>query len=104
MATAREQHDIAAELVRVRSVAGAAETATAAPIVQHSLAATAQRKPAGFTGGCDLVHFRAIGSDGVILGPGSLEQAHKPDEYVAKDELVRAATLYRDIALAMLRR
>ena len=104
VAEAREQHDIAAEIVRVRSVAGAAETATAAPIVQHSLAVTAQRAPAGFTGGCDLVHFRAIGSDGVILGPGSLEQAHKPDEYVAKDELVRAAALYRDIALAMLRR
>jgi acetylornithine deacetylase/succinyl-diaminopimelate desuccinylase-like protein len=102
LARAREEDDIAAEVVRVRSVAGAAETATSAAIVRHSLAAAAQAAPAGFTGGCDLVHFRAIGSDGVILGPGSLEQAHKPDEYVPKAELVQAAALYRSIARAML--
>jgi succinyl-diaminopimelate desuccinylase len=103
LAAARRDHDIAAEVVRVRSAAGAAETAASTAIVQHSLAVTAQAKPAGFTGGCDLVHFRAIGSEGVILGPGSLDQAHKPDEYVAKDQLIQAAGLYRDIALAMLR-
>jgi acetylornithine deacetylase/succinyl-diaminopimelate desuccinylase family protein len=101
---AKEEHDIDAEVLRVRTASGAAETAATSPIVQHSLAAAAQPAPAGFTGGCDLVHFRAIGSDGIILGPGSLEQAHKPDEYVPKDELVQAAALYRDIALSMLRR
>ena len=103
LAHARDAHDVAAEVVRVRSVAGPAETAASADIVRHSLAATHQAAPAGFTGGCDLVHFRAIGSDGVILGPGSLDQAHKPDEYVPKAELVAAAALYRDIARAMLR-
>ena len=101
--SAKRDHDIAAEVVRVRSVAGAAETMVSAAIVQHSLNAAKQNAPAGFTGGCDLVHFRAIGSEGVILGPGSLEQAHKPDEYVPKAELVQAARIYRDIALAMLR-
>jgi acetylornithine deacetylase/succinyl-diaminopimelate desuccinylase family protein len=103
LAQAAREHDIAAEVVRVRTASGAAETAVSSSIVQHSLAANAQSAPAGFTGGCDLVHFRAIGSEGVILGPGSLEQAHKPDEYVPKAELVRAAALYRDIALSMLR-
>jgi acetylornithine deacetylase/succinyl-diaminopimelate desuccinylase family protein len=101
---AKEEHDIAAEVVDVRTVAGAAETAASSPIVRLSLAANAQPAPEGFTGGCDLVHFRAIGSDGIILGPGSLDQAHKPDEFVPKAELVQAAALYRDIALAMLRR
>jgi acetylornithine deacetylase/succinyl-diaminopimelate desuccinylase-like protein len=100
---AKEEHDIAAEVVRVRTASGAAETAASSPIVRHSLAANAQAAPQGFTGGCDLVHFRAIGSDGVILGPGSLDQAHKPDEFVPKAELIQAAELYRDIALAMLR-
>jgi succinyl-diaminopimelate desuccinylase len=104
LALAARDHDIAAEVVQVRTASGAAETAVSSPIVQHSLAANAQAAPAGFTGGCDLVHFRAIGSDGVILGPGSLEQAHKPDEYVPKAELIQAAALYRDIALSMLRR
>jgi succinyl-diaminopimelate desuccinylase len=101
---AREEHDIDAEVVRVRTASGAAETAASSPIVRLSLAANAQAAPEGFTGGCDLVHFRAIGSDGIILGPGSLAQAHKPDEFVPKAELVQAASLYRDIALAMLRR
>jgi len=104
LAQAKEDHDIAAEVVRVRTASGAAETAVTSPIVRHSLAATAQAVPAGFTGGCDLVHFRALGSDGIILGPGSLDQAHKPDEYVPKAELAQAAALYRDIALSMLRR
>jgi succinyl-diaminopimelate desuccinylase len=101
---AQEEHDISAEVVRVRTASGAAETAASSPIVRHSLATNAQAAPQGFTGGCDLVHFRAIGSDGVILGPGSLDQAHKPDEFVPKAELMQAAGLYRDIALAMLRR
>jgi acetylornithine deacetylase/succinyl-diaminopimelate desuccinylase family protein len=101
---AKEEHDIDAEVVRVRTASGAAETASSSPIVRLSLAANAQAAPEGFTGGCDLVHFRAIGSDGIILGPGSLAQAHKPDEFVPKAELVQAAALYRDIALAMLRR
>jgi acetylornithine deacetylase/succinyl-diaminopimelate desuccinylase family protein len=101
---AKEEHDIDAEVVRVRTASGAAETAASSPIVRLSLAANAQAAPQGFTGGCDLVHFRAIGSDGIILGPGSLAQAHKPDEFVPKAELLQAAALYRDIALAMLRR
>jgi acetylornithine deacetylase/succinyl-diaminopimelate desuccinylase family protein len=104
LAHAKEEHDISAEVVRIRTASGAAETATSSPIVRLSLAANAQAAPEGFTGGCDLVHFRAIGSDGIILGPGSLDQAHKPDEFVPKAELVQAAQLYRDIALAMLRR
>ena len=109
LAAARRDHDIDAEVVHVRAVSGAAETIVSAKIVQRSLAAAAdhgglQREPAGFTGGCDLVHFRAIGSEGVILGPGSLDQAHKPDEYVPKAELIQAAEIYLDIALTMLRR
>ena len=36
---------------------------------------------------------------GVVVGPGSLAQAHQPEEWVPRDELVRAAALYRDLAL-----
>jgi acetylornithine deacetylase/succinyl-diaminopimelate desuccinylase-like protein len=55
----------------------------------------------GITGGCDLVHFHDVGAVGIVLGPGSLDVAHQPDEYVPKDDLARA-TLYRDIAVAMM--
>ena len=54
-------------------------------------------------GGCDLVHFHDVGAVGVVLGPGSLDVAHQPDEYVPKDDLARAALIYRDIAVAMMR-
>jgi succinyl-diaminopimelate desuccinylase len=57
----------------------------------------------GFQGGCDLVHFRGAGAQGVILGPGSLKVAHRPDEYVPIAELTMAAAIYRDVALSMLR-
>ena len=60
-------------------------------------------QPGGLTGGCDLVHYRDAGAVGIVLGPGSLDVAHQPDEYVPTADLVRAATIYRDIAVAMMR-
>jgi succinyl-diaminopimelate desuccinylase len=59
-------------------------------------------QPGGLTGGCDLVHFHDVGAVGVVLGPGSLDVAHQPDEYVQKDDLARGALIYRDIAVAMM--
>jgi acetylornithine deacetylase/succinyl-diaminopimelate desuccinylase len=57
--------------------------------------------PLGFMGGCDLVHFAAAGSRGVVLGPGALDVAHKPDEFVPVDELGTAAMIYRDLMLRL---
>jgi acetylornithine deacetylase/succinyl-diaminopimelate desuccinylase len=56
----------------------------------------------GFQGGCDLVHFRKLGAEGVIIGAGSLQVAHQPDEFVPIDELFRSVLIYRDLAFAML--
>jgi acetylornithine deacetylase/succinyl-diaminopimelate desuccinylase family protein len=105
---AQEEHGVEAELAEVRTAAGPAETPPDSPLLQAALAAAAAHgvtlpQPGGLTGGCDLVHFHAAGSVGVILGPGSLDQAHQPDEFVPKDDLVQAALIYRDIAKAMLR-
>jgi len=87
---------------------GPTETEAAQPIVQAALRAAAahgvaQPGPAGFQGGCDLVHFRKTGAQGVVVGPGTLAVAHKPDEFVPASELFAASLIYRDIALAMLR-
>jgi acetylornithine deacetylase/succinyl-diaminopimelate desuccinylase len=75
-------------------------------VVQAALAAAARHGASpvagGLTGGCDLVHFRATGAPGIILGPGSLDLAHKPDEYVPREALTQAALIYRDIALGLL--
>jgi acetylornithine deacetylase len=45
--------------------------------------------------------FYAAGSSPIILGPGSLECAHTPDEQVAFDEVVEAARIYAALGLGM---
>ena len=108
LARAKGDHGIEAELANIRAMAGPAETALDAPIVREAVAIASRHgvtapQPVGLTGGCDLVHFRETGSVGIVLGPGSLAVAHQPDEYVPKDDLIRAALIYRDIAAVMMR-
>jgi acetylornithine deacetylase/succinyl-diaminopimelate desuccinylase family protein len=109
LALARERLGVRAEIVGYRATTGTAtETALDAPIVQASLAASrahgvARPGPFGFQGGCDLVHFRKLGAQGTVIGPGDLAVAHKPDEFVPVDEFVAASLIYRDVAKAMLR-
>jgi acetylornithine deacetylase len=47
-----------------------------------------------------MSHFRRIGAEAVILGPGDIARCHKPDEWVGIDELTAAAKAYT----ALLRR
>lgn len=104
VARAAERAGIEAEIADYKpTTGGASETARDHPVVhaaQRACLAHLGRDTAinGFQGGCDLVHFRSIGAQGVVLGPGSLEVAHKPDEFVPAEELVRATAIYRDIA------
>jgi acetylornithine deacetylase/succinyl-diaminopimelate desuccinylase-like protein len=102
---ARDSDDVIADLVEVRAAAGGCETPPTARVVRAALAAASRqgrsKVAGGLTGGCDLVHFHALGSPGIILGPGSLSLAHKPDEYVPQAELAQASLIYRDIVLGM---
>jgi acetylornithine deacetylase/succinyl-diaminopimelate desuccinylase len=106
---ARERFGLRAEIVDYKATTGGAtETELDAPIVHASLAASrahgvAKPGPFGFQGGCDLVHFRSTGAQGVVIGPGDLAVAHKPDEYVPVDEFITSSLIYRDVAKAMLR-
>lgn len=106
LAAGREGID--AEIVELRpTTGGPAETRADHPIVQAALAAAARHGvadpvPIGFGGACDFVHFREAGAEGVVLGPGDLAIAHKPNEFVLRGELEAAALIYRDIALTML--
>ena len=103
-----ERSGVRAEIIAWQpTTGGPTETEVSQPIVQVALRAAAAHGvarpgPAGFQGGCDLVHFRKTGAQGVILGPGTLAVAHKPDEFVPAEELFVASLIYRDIALAML--
>jgi acetylornithine deacetylase/succinyl-diaminopimelate desuccinylase-like protein len=104
---AKRDYRVEAEVAAIRTRAGPAETPVADPLVVEAVAVSRRHgvtfpQPAGLTGGCDLVHFRDTGSVGIVLGPGSLDVAHQPDEFVPRDDLVRAALIYRDIAAAMM--
>ncbi|MCS0502769.1 M20 family metallopeptidase [Ancylobacter mangrovi] len=105
---AHERTGLRAEIVDWKpTTGGATETAPDRPIVAASLAACrargiAEPGPFGFQGACDLVHFRAAGAEGVVIGPGSLAVAHKADEFVPVNEFAAASLIYRDIARTML--
>jgi succinyl-diaminopimelate desuccinylase len=104
---AKRDHGVDAEIAAIRTKAGSTETPIDDPLVRNAVAISRAHgvtfpQPGGLTGGCDLVHFHDVGAVGVVLGPGSLDVAHQPDEYVPKDDLARAALIYRDIAVAMM--
>lgn len=61
-------------------------------------------EPYGLQGACDLVHFRSTGAQGVVMGPGRLDVAHKPDEFVPEDEFIQACRIHRDTVLSLLQR
>ncbi len=57
------------------------------------------------TGEADLVAFgteagifQSIGMDVVVCGPGSIEQAHKPDEFLAIDQLSKCVLMLERLA------
>jgi len=105
---ARQDAGVEAEIIAWQpTTGGATETDANEAIVQHSLSACRRHGqpepgPFGFQGGCDLVHFRSLGAKGVVIGPGTLAVAHKPDEFVPVEEFIAAAHIYLDIALALL--
>src|SRR5262249_46279793 len=107
---ARERFGVRAEIVDYKATTGGAtDTPLDSAIAQASLAASrahgvAKPGPFGFQGGCDLVHFAAIGAQGTVIGPGDLAVAHKPDEFVPLDEFITASLIYRDVAKAMMRK
>jgi acetylornithine deacetylase/succinyl-diaminopimelate desuccinylase family protein len=55
--------------------------------------------PVGFPAGCDMWAFRAKDIPTVIMGPGSLEQAHTIDEYLELGQLQLAVDIYEKLIL-----
>lgn len=108
LALALTRFGVRAEIINYKATTGGAtETAIDSAIVQASMAACRSHGivnpgPFGFQGGCDLVHFRQIGAQGTVIGPGDLSVAHKPDEFVPTEEFVTASLIYRDVAKSML--
>jgi acetylornithine deacetylase len=55
--------------------------------------------PSGVDFGSDASKFALAGIPSVILGPGSIDQAHTADEYVDLDQVGQAFLVYRDLML-----
>jgi acetylornithine deacetylase len=53
--------------------------------------------PSGVDFGSDASKFSQYGIPGVILGPGSIDQAHTADEFVEIEQVEKAFLVYRDI-------
>jgi acetylornithine deacetylase len=47
--------------------------------------------------GADSGHFNQAGIPSILFGPGSIEQAHKAEEYVSLDQVASAAAVYAEI-------
>ena len=72
-----------------------AEIAVDEPVVEAvraGLAATGlpDVEPRGATYGADSRHFVAAGVPAVLFGPGTIDEAHYPDETIAWEEVVAA--------------
>jgi succinyl-diaminopimelate desuccinylase len=105
---ARRDFAVRLEIVSFSSTAGGRETPISDPVVNAAVETCGRHGvrrsgPLGFMGGCDLVHFAAVGSRGMVLGPGALDVTHKPDEFVPVNELVTASRIYRDLMLRLFR-
>jgi len=110
LAQARTSHGVHAEILSwLPTTGGATETAPDQPIVRAALECArrhgaAAGAPYGLQGACDLVHFRSTGAQGVVMGPGRLDVAHKPDESVPEHELMQACLIHRDVVLSLMPR
>jgi acetylornithine deacetylase/succinyl-diaminopimelate desuccinylase family protein len=108
-------HALAAELraedaatdvrIALRDWTEAAEASPDSRVARTLRAAVAAEGPApadvGFTGATDARFYaNEAGLPMVVCGPGSLSVAHTPDEWVAVDELVRAARAYARLFVA----
>lgn len=66
---------------------------------------TTSRKPAPqvFAASTEAPFFSVdLGYPTIILGPGSLDQAHRPDEFVQVEQLIQAEEVYRSLILKLL--
>lgn len=71
-----------------------------AAIVRTARAASPEARVRPFGGVSDLFHVRHV--PGVICGPGTSVASHAPDEWVAVEQVERAAAVYERIARAWL--
>jgi len=86
----------------------AAQTPVDSPLVQTAFAqaekVTGEKQvPYGLTCNTDMNHFVGVGIPTIIIGPGTITVAHKPNEYVELSELEKTCTVDEAVIRALLR-
>jgi len=84
------------ELVRLFEGIPAMETPASAPIVQAAEALTGHPAEA-VAFGTEAPYFDRLGMQTLILGPGDIDQAHQPDEFLALARIPPYVRLIRDL-------
>jgi acetylornithine deacetylase len=74
----------------------AMETPGTAPIVRAAEALTGHRAEA-VAFGTEAPYFNRLGMQSLVLGPGDIDQAHQPDEYLALDRIWPYVDLMRTL-------
>ena len=96
----RPEIDIEIEMREWTDAAEAPADSAIGVIARESVAAETGRAPpdVGFTGITDArFYLNEMRIPTIVLGPGSLDVAHTPDEWIRVDELVVAARVYARI-------
>jgi acetylornithine deacetylase len=68
------------------------------PVVQLAAALACSAPNGGVSYGTEAGLFQLAGMPTVICGPGSIEQAHRPNEYVSLDQVARCEMFLRRLA------
>lgn len=55
-----------------------------------------------FPAGCDLYQFVEKGMEAILVGPGSLAQAHTADEFIEIEQLMHGQTFYKQLIIDLL--
>jgi len=76
-------------IIEELSAAPGLNTATDAEVTQLAAALTGSNGTIKVAFGTEGGLFAAAGIPTVICGPGSIDQAHKPDEFVGLDQIAR---------------
>lgn len=92
LATAREMQ---LEL-KLAPVMPPVHTDAGRPFVQDTMEKTGQEEPLRVCYATDGCFYNDL-EDLIVLGPGSIEQAHRVDEYIALDQLQRGTDLFEQL-------
>ena len=77
------------------------EVSESAPIYKAVCDMVNQRETVGVNYASDAGHLAAMGIDCVLFGPGSIDVAHRPNEFIPIDEFERAKGLLRSLVQQM---